>query len=149
MERVEGEVQLVLCSACAASFPTFVFSSDTDMTTFVLEAASSVEPAFVALGKLDEDELRAGYASGRERFASRMSQLLGAHLFAPSVARWDESPPSKELTFQQFRQVFRPSEPVYFCPKCGGEAEVTVTKSPADFLAEGGSLELIGDLVLA
>ena len=65
MERVEGEVQQVRCSVCGSSFPTFVFSGDTDMVTFGLEAASSVEPAFVVLGRLDEDELRAGYASGR------------------------------------------------------------------------------------
>ena len=149
MQCIEGEVQQVRCSACSASFPTFVFSGDTDVVTFGLEAATSVEPPFVVLGRLNDDEIRAGPSDGRERFANRMGQLLGAHLVALSVAHWPKGGSSEGMTFQQFRQVYRPPEPVYHCPNCGGDAEVTARLSPADFVTQGGRLELTEDLALA
>lgn len=126
MRRVEGEVQQVQCSTCAACFPTFVFSGDSDMVTAGLEAATSVEPPFVVLGQLNADELNAEYADGRERFSNRMSERLGQHLVVLSVARWTPAPSAKNMTFQQFQQAYRLSEPIYFCREvrgrsCGGD----------------------------
>lgn len=149
MQRVEGEIELVECSACGASFPTFVFSGDMDSVTFGLEAATSVEPPFVVLGELNEDELSAGYSPGRELFAKRMGRLFGALLTALEVARWVEGPSGEGMTFQQFRQVYRPSEPIYRCPKCGEEATVRAKRTPAGFVSEGGRLELSDGLSLA
>ncbi|MNY10492.1 hypothetical protein D3C86_1434760 [compost metagenome] len=149
MRRVEGEVQQVQCSTCAACFPTFVFSGDSDMVTAELEAATSVEPPFVVLGQLNADELNAKYADGRERFSNRMSERLGQHLVVLSVARWTPAPSAKNMTFQQFQQAYRPSEPIYFCPKCGGEAAVATRQLPADFVAGGGRLELTEGIALA
>lgn len=149
MRRVEGEVELVECSACHASFPTFVFSGDTDLVTFGLAAATSVEPPFVVLGELNEDELGAGHSRGRELFAERVGRLFGIVLTALKVARWVEGPSGEGMTFQQFQQVYRPSEPVYRCPKCGEEAAVKARRTPNGFIAEGGKLELSDGLSLA
>jgi hypothetical protein len=53
------------------------------------------------------------------------------------------------MTLQQFRQVYRPAEPIYHCPKCGGEAAVALRQTPADFVAQGGRLELTEGMALA
>lgn len=149
MRRVEGEVQQVQCSTCAARFPTFVFSGDSDMVTAGLEAATSVEPPFVVLGQLNADELNAEYADGRERFSNRMSERLGQHLVVLSIARWTPTPSARNMAFQQFQQAYRPSEPIYLCPKCGGEAAVATRQFSADFVAEGGRLVLTEGIALA
>lgn len=146
---IEGEVLKLKCSSCDAEFPTFCFSADTDMVTFGLEAVSCLEPAGVVLGALDQDELRVGADRGREHFASRMSELLGTNLVALSVLRWLKVPSGAGTSFQQFRQAYRPPQPIYCCPKCGGEAQVAGVEKPADFIAQGGRLELTGDLTLA
>lgn len=149
MRRVEGEVQQIRCSTCDACFPTFVFSGDSDMVTAGLEAATSVEPPFVVLGQLNADELKAEYTDGRERFSNRMSESLGQHLVVLSVARWTPVPPPGHMTFQQYQRAYRPSEPIYVCPKCGGESAVATRQPSADFVAEGGRLVLTEGIALA
>jgi hypothetical protein len=147
--RVEGEVLKLKCSSCEAEFPTFCFSGDTDMVTIGLESVSCLDPAGVVLGTLDQDELRVGVDQGREHFANRMSQLLGTNLVALSVRHWIKEPSGAGMSFQQARRVYRPPQPIYSCPKCFGEAQVASTHEPADFIAQGGRLELTGDLTLA
>gem|GEM_PF-2661279 len=118
------------------------------MATSGLETATSVQPTFVVLGKLDSDELGAEYAAGRARFASRISRLFGAELVALTIVRWVHGPSGEGMTFQQFQQVHRPSEPIYACPNCGSDAAVVERLRPADFIEQGGRLELVGELTL-
>lgn len=148
MRRVEGEVQHVQCEACSARFPTFVFSGDSDMATAGLEAATSVEPPLLVLGTLNPDELRADYAEGRQQFADRMSRHLEQKVVALSVARWSPRSSANGISFQQFREEYQPPQPVYRCPKCGGDAAVAARQTPSAFIAQGGRLELTEDIIL-
>jgi len=148
MRRVNGEVLTLRCTSCLATFPTFVFSGDTDMATDGLEGATSFEPPSVALGELTAGEWREGYEAGRALFAKRVSLEQGAEFVALSVARWIEGPSGNGLSFQEFQKIYRPNAPVYRCPLCGGEAPVIARQSPSEFLGAGGRLIVADNLAL-
>jgi hypothetical protein len=118
------------------------------MATAGLEAATSVEPPLLVLGTLNQDELRADYAEGRQQFADRMSQHLGQKVVALSVARWPPRSSANGISFQQFREKYQPPQPVYRCPKCEGDAAVAARQTPSEFIAQGGRLELTEDIVV-
>lgn len=119
------------------------------MATSGLESATSVEPPFVVLGQMTEEENRAPYDDGRRRFAERLSRRIGASLVPLSIARWTEAASGAGLAFEAFRRIHRAAEPIYSCPLCGAEAAVVLRESPADFIARGGRLDLTDDLTLA
>lgn len=150
MRRVQGTVRRVRCDGCAASFPTFVFSGDTDMATYGLVAMTAIHSGALALAALNPEEYSAGFAGGQRLAAERVSHQLSQSMVAVDVVRYEHrSTGAAGDSFQQFRQGYRAPEPIYSCPACGGDARVEEELTPEAFLASGGKLILTHDLTLA
>jgi hypothetical protein len=148
--RVEGMVQRVRCNTCAAGFPTFVFSGDTDMATHGLVAVTAVDTGALALGTATDEEYRAGYLVSRRLFAERVSRELDHCMVAVDVARYEpHTPQASSESFQQFREGYSPPEVIYACPVCGGDARVEEQLSPQSFRKAGGELIAVDGLSLA
>lgn len=150
VRRVEGMVQRVRCNTCAAGFPTFVFSGDTDMATDGLVAVTAIDTGTLAIGAATDEEYRAGYPALRLLLAERVSRELDHRMVAIDVARYE---PGLSRTagkpFQQFRESYRPPEAIYACPVCGGEARVGEQLSPESFRRAGGQIVAVDGLNLA
>lgn len=147
--RIEGHVQELRCSICAATFPTFVFAGDTDMVTTGLAAATCCTGNEVALSEMEIAELR-DESFGLHRFAQRISGALKREFRAiPLIRIEDRNSNLKGLSFQEFRRHYLPPLLVYSCPFCAGEAVVVGSKSPAEFAKKGGIISLVGDINLS
>ncbi len=145
---VEGEVLKLSCSACAAEFPSFRFAGDTHAATTGLAAATSSSGNEVALAEMLPDEFR-DQDFGLVRFATRISQALERDFRAVSLIRVeDDNPNLKGLSFQDFRDRYRPLQLIFSCPRCGGEAVEKESGSSTEFVSRGGSVTLLGDLSL-
>lgn len=143
-------MQRVRCNICAAGFPTFVFSGDTDMATDGLVAVTAVDTGALVLGAATDEEYRAGYLVSRRLLAERVSRELDHFMVAVDVARYEpHASQAGSKNFQQFRESYSPPEVIYACPVCGGDARVEEQLSPENFRKAGGQLVAVDGLRLA
>lgn len=136
MRRVAGYIQKLRCAACEGQFATFVFSGDTDIATMDLETATAVETGEVVIGERLPSEML-DYASGREKFAERMSRERGVKFRPVPLLRAEDINVSTS-DFSAFRRAYQPPKLIYGCPRCAGEAQALGSESAAEYLSRGG-----------
>lgn len=144
MRRVEGHVEELRCGTCGGEFATFVFSGDSDMATAGLETATAPETGEVAIGERLPPAMR-NHSAGLVQFAERISTELGRK-FSPVPLIRAEQPmaPPASADFSAFRSSYKPTELVYGCPKCGGEARVMKRETVAEYVMRGGAISAVG-----
>lgn len=145
--RIDGEVAEARCSQCRATFVTFTFSGDTDMTTVGLAAACAGSRHLV-LGELTSDELAAGDL-GLDAFTKRAGEALGTECQFIRVKRYEGGTAPAGLSFAEFRAAYRPARTIYRCPVCDGDAVIAGTSSHAEFIRSGGVIDLLGDFAFS
>jgi hypothetical protein len=145
--RIAGEVKEARCSRCGTALAAFIFSGDTDMVTTGL-AAVSAGSRHLVLGELQSNELSAD-GVGEEAFARRAGGELGLECRSIRVKRYEGGAAPPGVSFAEFRAAYRPSQPVYACGVCDGDAIIVATSNPAEFVASGGVIDLLGNVVLA
>lgn len=136
------------CAACAALFPTFVFSGDTDVVTIGLVSATCSSGNEVALSEMTNAELQ-DRNSGLHRFAKRISEALRREFQAvPLIHAEDRNSNLKGRSFQEFRGGYLPPLLVFSCPLCAGEAVEVARESPLEYSKKGGCVTVLGDISL-
>lgn len=148
---VHGEVQVLKCSSCGASIPNFEFAGDSDIETDGLVSAGICDGLTVVASEATSSEwqeLGSGNSRGVLDRLKRQSKL--ANLQIPLMVRVEGGfTPPAGISFADFRNQYRPPIVVYACTCCaGGEATEFARHSVPDFIALGGDVVVIGDLVL-
>jgi hypothetical protein len=135
--------------ACATSFPSFEFSGDTDVATLGLAALTSTHGNEMALSEMSPAELE-DQSSGFQAHAARISAQLRTEFRAVRFIRLEDCvTPAAGIGFQEFRRNYVAPRPLFGCLRCSGEAVIAARMDLADFQQTGGSVVLVGDLVLS
>jgi hypothetical protein len=112
MNSIYDTILWLKSESTGKQFPVVLFSADTDMATAGWVALTSVEKHEVVVTELTVEEYRAttNGSSGYLQVEKRINAALGrADLKCPWYVRAEESGPSgKTLSFQEFREVYRP-----------------------------------------
>lgn len=146
---IEGTVLKLCCDACGARFSHFQFSGEDDAATDGLfSAACCDEDALVVVDVFSmrlnlsgdlESTINAALVSHLKRDGFRVVRLIRTEEQGPSAAG---------MGFQDFLKAYSPPRLFFSCPCCPGESHVLEEIVPSDFLASGGTMRMIGNLVL-
>ncbi|WP_322629468.1 hypothetical protein [Halothiobacillus sp.] len=112
MNNIYDTILWLKSESTGKQFPVVLFSADTDMATAGWVTLTSIEKYEVVVSELTAEEYRAtaNGSSGYLQVEKRINAALGrADLKCPWFVRAEESGPSgKNLSFQEFKKVYRP-----------------------------------------
>lgn len=148
--KIDGYVLRLKCSRCNHEFPHVVFSGDTDMVTMGLSSLTAPEANEVIIGELSIAEYKLGFDAGLQAFEQRISETLQrTDLRTVRLLRSEVEQPPKGISFQAFRQQYKPPRIFYSCAACMiGEATEVDKLDWQRFENAGGQITLFEGLEL-
>ena len=121
----EGQIAIAKCNKCGQTFPVFTFVANTDMVTTGCVALTGPGNKIVLAEQTEnevESEIEARIGSGYKIVKARFI---------------DKGPSAKGMSFQEFRNVYKPPIPIYSCINCGDDSDVIKTETKEQFLVYG------------
>ena len=113
------------CGTCGESFPVFTFCADTDMLTVGCIALTA--PGHRLALTMQRPNERLGEIEAR---VGRGYKVVG-------VRYVDSSPVAHGMSFQEFRKLYHPPEPVYRCISCSSDSSHERVETKEQFLTHG------------
>lgn len=132
----EVSVVILKCQTCSRTFPSVIFSADTDMPIVGLHSLTDCSSNRVVVAQGASADLAA-----RRDTNLRELKVLRVE---------DENQGLARLSFTEFRKRYRPPKRFYQCCYCDrGEALVSESISVDEFRRRGGILETVCGLRLS
>jgi hypothetical protein len=142
---IEASVSILRCGGCSQTTPHLTFAGDTDMVTFGIASLSSMTTNEIVVVEAEPAEWS---DETGERLQVRVNEQLGRlDLRFVRLLRADETAANDGVSFQEFRNTYRPRRLIYACPNCGaGEATPVGEQTPSDYQGDGGKLTVLAEL---